>query len=85
MHKEIKQYATRWCSRYWCSDVNLTKYSDKYSKTSGNFLNYYIDEAALDDNNTITDFNADNATTSSFKIKEKNRIKQAKMAQKILK
>ena len=33
---------------------------------------YCRDEPALDDNNAITDFNATNATTNSFKIKEKN-------------
>ena len=38
---------------------------------SGILWQYQRDEPALDDNNTFTDFNAANATTNSFIIKEK--------------
>ena len=49
---------------------NLIEYSENYLKTSGSLWQYCRDESALVDN-TITDFNAANATTDSFKIKEK--------------
>ena len=49
---------------------NFIEYNDNYSKTSGILWQYCRDELALVDNSDIADFNADNATTSSFKIKE---------------
>ena len=49
---------------------NLIEYSENYLKTSGSLWQYCRDEPALVAN-TITDFNAANATTDSFKIKEK--------------
>ena len=53
------------------SMYNLIEYSNSYSKTSGIFWQYYRDEPALADDNTITDFNKNDATTNSFTIKEK--------------
>ena len=50
---------------------NLIEYSDSYSKTSGILWQYCRDEPALRDDDAITDFNAANAITNSFKIKEK--------------
>ena len=50
---------------------NLIECSDNYSKTSGILCQYYRDQPALDAKNGITNFNAGNATTNSFKIKEK--------------
>ena len=50
---------------------NLIEYSDNYSKTSGILWQYCRDVPAVDANGAIVDFNADNATTNSFKIKEK--------------
>ena len=50
---------------------NLIECSDNYSKTSGIFCQYCWDEWALDDDGAIVDFNASNANTDSFKIKEK--------------
>ena len=47
---------------------NLIEHSDNYSKISGILWQYGRDEPA---NGNIVDFNADNATTDSFKIKEK--------------
>ena len=47
---------------------NLIKNSDNYSKTFGILWQYYRDEPALDDDG---DNDAANATTNSFKIKEK--------------
>ena len=65
---------------------NIIQYSNNYSKTSGILRQYCRDEAALaDDNTTIADFTEANSITGLFKIKEKYRVKQATMAQKILK
>ena len=36
---------------------NLIAYSDNYAKTSGSFWQYYKDIPAVDNNNTIADFN----------------------------
>ena len=49
---------------------NLIEYNDNYSKTSGILWQYCRDELALADNSNTADFNADNATTSSFKTKK---------------
>ena len=49
---------------------NLVEYSHEYSKTSGNLWQYCRDEPALN-NFEIAEFNADNATTDSFKLKQK--------------
>ena len=50
---------------------SLIKYSDKNSKTSGILWQYCIDQPAINAaNGNISNFNADNATTDSFKIKE---------------
>ena len=50
---------------------NLIKYSDNYSKSSGILWQYCRDEPTVNvSNSEIVDFNAVNATTSSFKIKE---------------
>ena len=50
---------------------NLTEYSNNYSKISWTLWQYFKDELTLDADNAITAFNADNATTDLFKIKEK--------------
>ena len=52
---------------------NLIENSDNYSKKFGILSQYCKDEPALNpaDNNAMVDFNANNATTSSFKIKQK--------------
>ena len=50
---------------------NLIEYSDNYSKISGIFWKYCRDKPAINvANGNIVDFNAANATTNSFKIKE---------------
>ena len=51
---------------------NLIEYSDNYSKTSGILWQYCKDEPAINaTDGNIVNFNANNATTDSFKIKEK--------------
>ena len=50
---------------------NLIEYSDNYWKTSAILWQYCRDEPAFASNGDINDFNAANATTNSFKIKEK--------------
>ena len=50
---------------------NLIKYSNKYSKTSGILKQYCRDKPTLDDaSDNISHFNANNATTNPFKVKE---------------
>ena len=50
---------------------SLIKYNDKNSKASGILSQYCIDEPAINAaNGNISNFNADNATTDSLKIKE---------------
>ena len=44
---------------------NLIKYSDAYLKTSGSLWQYYRDEPALDANNNIIDFPANNNNSVS--------------------
>ena len=64
---------------------NLIEYSDIYSKTSGSLWQYYRDEPALDNNNNIIDFLANNKS-ASFKFKGKiSRGKQETMVQKMSK
>ena len=49
----------------------LIEHSDNYSETSGILWQYCRDQPAINDaNGNIVDFNADNDTTDSFKIKE---------------
>ena len=48
---------------------NLIEYSDAYSKTSGNILQYYRDRPALNNNSEIIDFLADNNSVL-FKFKK---------------
>ena len=50
---------------------NLIEYSDAYSKISGSLCQYYRGEAALDNNNKIIDFSADNNNSASFKFKQR--------------
>ena len=61
----------------------LIEYSDVYSKTSRNLLQYYRDESALNKINNIFSFPANN---NKFKFKQQNRKqeKQEMGAQKIL-
>ena len=47
------------------------EYSDIHSKTSGSIWQYYRDEPALNINNAIIDFPANNNNSSLFKFKEK--------------
>ena len=49
---------------------NLIKYSDIYSKTTGSLWQYCRDKPALDNNNDIIHFYANN-NSISFKFKEK--------------
>ena len=49
---------------------NLIKYNDAYSKTSGSLWQYYRDEPALDANDNIIDFRANNNNSNSFKFKQ---------------
>ena len=49
---------------------NLIKYSDNYSKTSGNIWQYCKDILAVNNNGNLVDFNGANATDSfNFKTK----------------
>ena len=50
---------------------NLIGYIDNYSRTSEILWEYCRDQPALNPTDNAIDFNADNATTDSFKIKEK--------------
>ena len=51
---------------------NLIQYSDNYLKISGILWQYCRDEPAINaTNGNIVNFNADNAITDLFKIKEK--------------
>ena len=73
-----------------CIDVvmsmyNLMKYSDNYSKTSGIFWQYCIDKPALANIGDIPDFNAGNADTNSFKMKEKRTGQTVYTCKKMLK
>ena len=49
---------------------NSLEYSDAYLKTSGSLWQYYRDEPALDANNNIIEFPADNNSSISFKFKQ---------------
>ena len=49
---------------------NLIEYSDAYSKTSGSLRQYYRDDPALDNNNNIIDFPANNNNSILFKFKQ---------------
>ena len=48
---------------------NLIEYSSAYWKTSGSLWQYYRDEPAIDDNNNIIGFPANNNNSNSFKFK----------------
>ena len=50
---------------------DLIEYSDSYSKTSGSSWQSYRDEPALNNNNVIIDFLADDNKSNSFKFKQK--------------
>ena len=50
---------------------NSIENSDAYSKTLGSLWQYYRDEPALDNNNNIIDFPANNNNSISFKFKQK--------------
>ena len=49
---------------------NLLEYSGAYLKTSGNLWKYYRDEPALEANNKIIDFPANNNNSASFRFKQ---------------
>ena len=53
---------------------NLIEYSDIYLKTSGSLWQYYRDEPALDINDVITHFPANNYNEKKkFKLKKKKK------------
>ena len=52
---------------------NLTEYSDAYLKTSGSLWQHYRDEPALENDNNIVDFPANNNNRASFKFKQQIR------------
>ena len=64
---------------------NLIEYSDPYSKKSASLWQYYRDEPALDNNNNITEFPANNSSSTSFKFKQQITLRQETVAQKMLK
>ena len=64
------------------SMYNLIEHSDTYLKTLGGLWNQYRDEQALDNNNNIVDFLANNNDSISSKFKHD---KQETIAQKMLK
>ena len=49
---------------------NSIEYSDAYSNTSGSLWQYYRDEPALDNNDNIIDFSANNNNSISFNFKQ---------------
>ena len=49
---------------------NLIEQSDAYSNTSGRLQQYYKDEPALDNNDNIIDFAANNNNSNSFKFNQ---------------
>ena len=49
---------------------NLIEYSDAYLKTSGSSWQYYRNEPALNANDDIIDFPANNNNSASFKFKQ---------------
>ena len=49
---------------------NLIEYSNAYSKTSGSLWQYYSREPALDNNNNVIDFPANNNDSISFKFNQ---------------
>ena len=49
---------------------DLIEYNDLYSKISGSIWQYYRDESALENNNNIIDFPANNNNSVSFKFKQ---------------
>ena len=49
---------------------NLVEYSDAYSKKPRSLWQYYRDEPALDNNNSIIDFPANTNNNNSFKFKQ---------------
>ena len=63
---------------------NLLKYSDNYLKISRILWQYCRNEPAVNDNDGIIDFTADNSETDSSKIKKKQ-VKKPKMAKNRLK
>ena len=63
---------------------NLIEYSDNCSKTSRSLWQYYRDKPAVNAGN-IAEFHTNDATTDSFKPKEKIKAEQVIMAQKMLK
>ena len=50
---------------------NLIDYCDIYSETNRRLWKYYRNEPALNSNNKVTDFPANNNHCISFKLKEK--------------
>ena len=72
LNRQNKQYANADDINIVMPMYNLIEYSDNHSKESGILRQYCRDETAINAaNSDISYFNAANATTSSFKIKEK--------------
>ena len=61
---------------------NLIEYSDNYSKTLGSLWRHYRDELTLTDADTIDNFTGNSV---SFKFKQKKRIQQKMVVQKLFK
>ena len=61
---------------------NLIEYSENYSKTLGSLWRHYRDELALTDADTIDNFTGNSV---SFKFKQKKRIQQKMVVQKLFK
>ena len=63
----------------------LLEYSKNYFKTSGSLWQYHRDEPALNNNDVIIGFLADNNNSILFKFKKKQQGKQEVMTEKMLK
>ena len=63
----------------------LLEYSKIYFKTSGSLWQYHRDEPALNNNDVIIGFLADNNNSILFKFKKKQQGKQEVMTEKMLK
>ena len=67
------------------SMYKLLEYSKIYFKRSGSLSQYYRDEPALNNNDVIIGFLADNNNSILFKYKKKQQGKQEVMTEKMLK
>ena len=65
--------------------LGLIEYSDDYSKISGSLWQCYRDEQALDTNDDIIDFPANNNNSASFKFKQQMTVETGNCGTKMLK